>query len=81
MTWDPRVRVWGWARGQNLVHLKNVVFNPSLDNNLSKGIHTCIIVALFKVSFHFLNSNPRVRLFAIICNLDYNAWFRTFAKR
>ena len=53
MTSDPRVRGWGGARGQNLVHLQNVVSNPYLNNYLSLGIHTCTIETLMgKLSFY-----------------------------
>ena len=40
---DPGIHARGEARGQNLVHLLNVVFNPYLDNNLSEIIQTWTI--------------------------------------
>ena len=34
MTSNPRVHAWAGARGQNLIHLQNIVSNPYLDNHL-----------------------------------------------
>ena len=33
----------GGARGQNLEHLQNVVFNPYLDNHSQESFHTWTI--------------------------------------
>ena len=44
---DPRIHArvggGGGGRGQNLVHLQNVVLNPYLDNNLLEIIQTWTI--------------------------------------
>ena len=53
MTSDPGVRARGGARGQNLVHFQNEVFNPYLDNHLSESIQTGTRgTILGKLSFH-----------------------------
>ena len=49
----------GGARGQNLVHFQNEVFNPYLDNHLSESIQTWTNVQC-RVSFHSMISDPRV---------------------
>ena len=57
MTLDSRAISPGGARGQNLKHLRNEVFNPYLDNHLSLYIsfHTWNMVH----SFHSMTSMPR----------------------
>ena len=53
----------GWARGQNLVHFQNEVFNLYLDNHLSKSIQKAFRLGpevQCRVSFHSMISDPRV---------------------
>ena len=56
----------GGARGQNLVHFQNEVFNPYLDNHLSESIQTWTKGTRLgpkvqcRVSFHSMISDPRV---------------------
>ena len=49
----------GGARGQNLVHFQNEVFNPYLDNHLSENIRLGPELQC-RVSFHSMISDPRV---------------------
>ena len=49
----------GGARGQNLVHFQNEVFNPYLDNNYQKAFRLGPEVQC-RVSFHSMISDLRV---------------------
>ena len=47
------------ARGQNLVHFQNEVFNPYLDSTYQKSFRLGPEVQ-FRIDFHSVTSDPRV---------------------
>ena len=49
----------GGARGQNIVHFQNEVFNPYLDNINKKAFRLGPEVQC-RVSFHSMISDPRI---------------------